>query len=371
MKITFLSNIPSPYRIDFFNELGKYVDLKVIFEAERNYELNEKWYNDKFENFDCVFLKKGAIQEKKINWKILKHLKRNNQDLIIVTNYSYFTELIGLLYIKLMRIPYCMEVDGGIIKNEKKILKILKKILIKGAKAYISPSKATDDFLIWYGAEKEKIFRYPFTSLKQRDLLPRCLSKDEKILIRKKLGIEEKKMILSVGQFIHRKGYDVLLRACKYISSDIGVYIIGGQATEEYIKIKNELGLKNVKFLSFKDRENLKMYYKAADLFVLPTREDIWGLVINEAMGQGLPIVTTEKCVAGVELVEDSLNGYIIPIENIIELSRTINKSIISDGECYRMGTLSLKKINEYTIENMCKVHLNILKTIINEKYNN
>ena len=50
----------------------------------------------------------------------------------------------------------------------------------------------------------------------------------------------------------------------------------------------------------------------ASDLFVLPTREDIWGLVINEAMSFGLPIITTRKCIAGTELITDGENGYLL-----------------------------------------------------------
>ena len=48
----------------------------------------------------------------------------------------------------------------------------------------------------------------------------------------------------------------------------------------------------------------------------MPTREDIWGLVINEAMAYGLPIITTDNCLAGLELIKNEENGYIIPVNN-------------------------------------------------------
>ena len=85
-KVTFVTNIPSPYRLEFFDQLGQLVDLTVIFEAERNYALNEKWYTDKIRTFKAIFLKKGAIEERKINWKILKYISRK-QDVLIFINY--------------------------------------------------------------------------------------------------------------------------------------------------------------------------------------------------------------------------------------------------------------------------------------------
>lgn len=362
MKIMFLSNIPSPYRLDFFNELGKYIDLKVVFEAKRNLKLNKQWYSDEFKNFKAIFLKEGEIEERKVNWKILKYINKKNQDLIVVTNYSYFTELVAILYIKLKHIPYCMEVDGGVIRNEKWIIRKFKTFLIKGAKAYISPSKDTDKFLIHYGADKDKIYRYSFTSLKKDDLLNNLLSIDEKVKIRQELGISEQKMIISVGQFIHRKGYDILLKSCENLDKNIGIYIIGGNPTEEYLKLKENLNLTNVHFINFKTKEEIKKYYKAADLFVLPTREDIWGLVINEAMGHGLPIITTDKCIAGLELVKDYENGFIVPVENSDLLQKNIEKILKDESLCNKLSKSSLEKIKKYTIENMVREHINLFE---------
>ena len=63
----------------------------------------------------------------------------------------------------------------------------------------------------------------------------------------------------------------------------------------------------------------------AADVFVMPTREDIWGLVINEAMAYGLPVVSTDKCIAALELVKNGRNGYIIPPNQPKEIAQKVN----------------------------------------------
>ena len=167
-------------------------------------------------------------------------------------------------------------------------------------------------------------------------------------------------MVLSIGQFIPRKGFDILMRAAAGLEKDIGFYIVGGEPTEEYRKLREELGLENVHFVGFRKKDALARYYRAADLFVLPTREDIWGLVINEAMAYGLPVITTDRCVAGLELVEEGVNGSIVPVEDDAALAGKMKEILSSDLE--KMGTASLEKIRAYTIENMAKAHVAIFE---------
>lgn len=176
---------------------------------------------------------------------------------------------------------------------------------------------------------------------------------------KEKIGIHEKKMILSVGQFVYRKGFDILIRACKSLSPDVGVYIVGGKAILEYTELLNKLGIDNIYFIEFKTKIELIEYYRVADVFVLPTREDIWGLVINEAMAFGLPIVTTDKCGAGIEMVKNNRNGYIINSDAVEELVAAICQALDYSEQ---MVADSLNTAKAYTIENMASEHIKILK---------
>ena len=124
---------------------------------------------------------------------------------------------------------------------------------------------------------------------------------------------------------------------------------MGGQPTDEFVKLTNESGLLNVHYIDFKKKEELQEYYKASDVFVLMTVSDVWGLVINEAMACGLPIITTDKCVAGVELVANDVNGFIIPVGAHDELVTKVNYVFENDRQL-DMGRASLAKIQDYTI---------------------
>ncbi len=358
-KILFITNIPAPYRIDFYNELGKYYDLTVLFEAKRAPGITFNWKEDAIRNFKTIFLKEGNIEEKRIDWSIFKYIKSLKYDRIVITNYAYATEMMALLSIKSRKIPYYYELDGAMANyQEAKIKRFIKRFFLSGAKGYISPSKISDEYIKFYAGSKARIYRYPFTSLKESDILQNPVTYQEKADIKKQLKIAENKIVLAIGQFIPRKGFDILLKASQHINKEVGIYIVGGKPTPEYLKMQQDMNLTNVHFEGFKTKQELSLYFKAADIFVHPTREDIWGLVINEAMGYGLPTITTNKCVAGMELLPAEC---IIDTENVEQLSNSINKMLADESLCKELSKENLEKIKEYTIEKMVIAHQQFL----------
>lgn len=357
-RILFLTNYASPYRVNFFDELGKYAEVTVLFSdrCENILHRDAKWFVDGQGGFRAVYLKGICrMADEQLCPGVCKWLTRD-YDAIVVAGYASPTVVLAMLWMRLRGIPFYMEVDGGLIRQEGKTKYLVKKTLVTLAKRWLSTGTHTTQYLVHYGAKEAQIQEYPFSSLYEEDILTEVVSREEKLALREQLGIPEKKVILSVGQFIHRKGFDVLLHAAKKLDSETGIYIFGGEATQEYYVLRETLGLTNVHFWGFRPKEQLALVYKAADVFVLPTREDIWGLVINEALAYGLPVITTDRCVAGLELVEDGVNGYIVPIDDPETLGEKISAVLRSDMA--KMGEASLRKIRPYTLENMARTHM-------------
>lgn len=363
MRVLFTVNIPSPYRIDFFNELGKFCELTVLFESKIDRSRNKKWIADNAINFKSIFMR--GIKYKDAEGfcpEIFRYLSLKKFDLIVIGAYHTPTGMMAIEYMNFRKIPFILSTDGGIKKADNRIKYFIKKHFISSAKLWLSTGEITNDYLEYYGAKKESIFIYPFTSVKQNEILNQISSREERLQLRKGLGIKEEKVIISVGQFTYRKGYDLLLKAWQGIGDEYGLYIIGGRATEEYINLTRQLNLKNVHFIDFMTKSELSKYYQSADLFVLPTREDIWGLVINEALSYGLPVITTDKCVAGCELVKNNSVGTIVSINNFEIFNEEFKKAI---NNCYSPCDC-LKVANEYTIEKMAKCHIEIFNKGLN-----
>lgn len=363
MRILWLANIPSPYSVNFFNELGKLCELTVLFELNYASDRDESWKKFHFENFRGIQLKGIRYSNDKAFCPGVTRYLSKEYDIIVVSNMPTFTGILSIIYLNTKKIPFVMQGDGGFKKNQKGIREKLKHYLISGAQYCLSTGKNHDEYYMAYGANPTCIYRIPFTSVYKKDILAMPPTYEEKRVLRKKLGLKGNKIILSVGQFIYRKGYDVLLNSVKYLG-DVAIYIIGGKPTEEYLSIIEKNKLSNVYFLDFMNPVQLRQYYQAADLFVLPTREDIWGLVVNEAMSQALPVVTTNGCIAGIEMIENGKNGYIVPIEDAKALSIAVNK-VINASNYNEFCKESLEKSKIFTIENTAKVHYEIFERII------
>lgn len=365
LKVLYLTNIPSPYRVDFFNELGKLCDLTVLFEKRQANGRDRTWANYEHDFFKAVELEGFTTgSDNALCISVVKYIKRNQYDVVIVGGYSTPTAMLSILIMKLKTIPFFLNADGGMIKKENIIMKQIKKFFISNAIGYLSTGEKTDEYLIYYGATEKNIYHYPFTSVNKKSILERVPTEEEKIKIKEKLKIQEENVIVSVGRFVHGKGFDILIKAMKEVQNAV-LYIVGGEPVEEYKDLIRKYQLTNVKFLPFMSLVELLEYYRMADLFVLATRRDAWGLVINEAMSQGLPIITTNQCVAGIELIRDGENGFIVPVEDCEQLSSRINEIVENKALRDSMAENSLKTIREYSIEEMAKKHMEVFKAYV------
>lgn len=362
MKLLFLSNIPSPYMVNFFNELGQLCDLTVVFEKKASDERDKSWAEFRFNYFEGIILKGlNAGVDSAFCPQIIKYISMEKYDHIIVTNPMTPTGITAIKFMRIKKIPYILESEGGFPKDGEGFKERLKKRIITGASAYFSTTPKADEYFLAYGATKDKIMRYPFTSLYKNELLEQPLCNEEKLVLRAKYRLRGKKIAIAVGRFIPLKNYDVLIRAWREIDNNHSLYIVGGgPEKEKYENIIEQNSIKNVYLLDYMDKQKLFKHYMASDLFIHPTSTDVWGLVINEAMACGLPVITTDMCIAGLELVNDD-NGCIVSVDNKEEIVDNVNNILNNEDLLKTMSYNSIRKIKNYTFENMAKVHLETL----------
>lgn len=359
--VLFITNFPSPYKVDFYDELSKYMQLTVLYsdKIEDQKHRDKNWFTESKSGFRAVQLKKqvARLMGENLCLDVIDWLKKP-YDAVVVCGYSSPTSMLSMAYLRMKKIPFYIQVDGGLIRPDSRLKYLYKKLLVSSADRWISSGRNTTRYLVHYGAKEENTYEYPFTSLWEKDLLQQIPSKEEKQQLRRKLGMTEEKILLYVGRYDPKKGMDDLLHAVPSLDGEAGVYFIGGEPRAEHLSWCRENGVRNAHFVGFTKKDALAEYYKAADALVLPTKSDVWGLVINEAMSFGLPVITTDQCVAGLELIRDGINGYIIPVDDNDALIEKTN--LLLQQDYGKMGAAALEAIRPYTIENMAKVHVDI-----------
>jgi glycosyltransferase involved in cell wall biosynthesis len=108
--------------------------------------------------------------------------------------------------------------------------------------------------------------------------------------------------------------------------------------------------LTEVHLLGFRNQAELPRLYAMADVFVLPSEDEPWGLVINEAMSSGLPIVASERVGAAADLIQPGSNGFRFPPGDIPALAQALRLAL-QDGAKERMGQASLEIIRTWGFE--------------------
>lgn len=365
LRVLLTTNIPAPYMVDYLSELGKKCELTVLFEIERAKDRVASWYGNNNSSFKSIFLHGIPCgNEAGFSLRVIKYLSVKKYDRIIIANPTTPTGIVALLYCRWFHVPFIIQSEGGFQGSGKGFKEKFKKYIMEKAEFYLTGMGGDNDYFLKYGATFDRLRKYPFTSLKKQNIDTHLVSNSEKNILRKKLGIKYKKVVLSVGQFIYRKGYDILLESITKLDDSIGFYIIGGKPAIEYTNYVKKNNLKNVFFVDFMPQSALKEYYQCADLFVLPTREDTWGLVINEAMANGLPVITTDKCIAGLQLIENKINGFIVKSNDVKAMANRISLLLQDDEKRAFMAKQNIEKIKPYNIENMTDI---IFQNISNE----
>ena len=362
MKVLIVFNHPAPYKVRLFNELAKYMDLEVIFEREKASNRPDAFYNAKDFNFKYQILKHGAFGEENSFSGELKNIikKRHHEfDLIIMNGYRIIAELRAIKYMNKHHIPFTLYINGGIIREKESFFKKrFKTKFISSATNYFSPCEEADEYLVHYGANRNNIYHYVYSTVYEKDILDKPLNKSEKEKIRLEQGLPLNKLFISAGQFIKRKNNIQIIDCFQHIESSL--LLVGeGKQLNLYNKFIKENNIKNIHILPFKKRESLFELLKASDGFITLSSEDIYGHTINEAFSMGIPVLSSNKVVASRHLIKEGKNGYLVDLNNNGEIIYKINHLV---EDCSSQEAILTAKEN--TIEKMVSSMVEIIKKV-------
>ena len=352
MKVLFITQNLAPFRILWLESLSSCSSAEITVAYLGQYEARTQ-ASYKNVTSKCLTLKNVGHR---IGMIWLYHygtvLKLADEaDMVIVDGYGFLAQMILIPMLKRYKIKFVLSADGGIQpEQENKIKHNVKKHLISAADFYFSTCPEMDAILKYYGANEKNIFRHRFASINSAEIIKEPLNEAEKSARKRKLGLEDKPMVISVGKDPEGKGFDTLLYAIKAFPKQMQCYVIGASEADmnDFLsKIENDWK-QYIHCIPYMDKKHLAEYYQASDLFVLPTRHDVWGLVIGEAMANGVSVITTDQCIAGINMLPKS---QIIPVENEKELSIKMLEFLSDPEKRMKAEMQQLETIREYAYD--------------------
>jgi glycosyltransferase involved in cell wall biosynthesis len=353
-KIILVTNIMSPYRIATFNQLAsKYGKaFKVVFCKQNDHyrkwnilERNQLKFNFCVLNNFSIKLKEWEVH---LANGLLSKLVKEKPFLVITEGFGFPT-IFSWLYTSIFHkklIIFSAETHHT-AKYYSSFRHLLRRFMVRQSHGFIAKGTLAKEYLISLQVSQEKIFLTHYSI--DPELFGLSLNKiGEKQKSRKK-----KTRILYVGRLTKLKGVDLLIRAYKEVKKkypNIELCLVGDGSDEDEFKKLAE-GTDDISFEGYKQYDQLLPYYLDSDLFVLPTLKDVWGLVVNEAMMCGMPILCSQYAGCCQDLIKEGENGLIVDPENLEELSQGICQLLSKDGNLSRFGKRSLEIIKDFSTE--------------------
>jgi glycosyltransferase involved in cell wall biosynthesis len=285
-----------------------------------------------------------------LSLKIIFPLLRAKPELIFTSSFGIWTILALLLKpLGRWRVVIAYEGSSPSVDFTNSPLRLgLRRLMVKAADAYITNSQAGKNYLAKVlHAKPESVFAHPYEVPAAEAWL-----KDS---MKNAIAIELKRPIfLFVGRVIRRKGLHLLLEACNLLKQkgyhDYSVLVVGDgeqRAELEAFCQDNEL-TDRVEWKGWIDYAQLSSYYRSADIFVLPTLEDTWGVVTLEVMLFGKPVLCS-KGAGSAEMILDGENGYVFDCDRSERLAEAMSKLIAQPELIASMGQQSQQLIAQYT----------------------
>lgn len=326
MKVFVLTDCPSPYQVELFNEIeaGGQCELEVGY--LRNRDPNRRWLASEIRHA-AVELENGGVARARESAR--------RADLVVFNYYRHANAERLIEQRTAAGGPWCFwgerpgfhqhEWAGRFLRKWK-----LSKLHSSAAPIWGIGKFAVDGYRREFGSGRA-YFNLPYFSDLQRFQSPVREEKSERVF-------------LFSGSLIARKGVDLLVSAFARLAREVPnvrLRIVG----DGELRVVSE----RVDFVGFRDWQELPREYAAADVLCVPSRYDGWGLVVPEGLASGLPVIATDRMGAALEFVETARNGWLIPAGDEEALLQAMREAALVP--LHELRERALESVSGHTLE--------------------
>jgi glycosyltransferase involved in cell wall biosynthesis len=360
-RLVITTEIISPYRIPVFNVLAEHpeVDLHVIFLAETDPSMRRwKIYKEEIRfSYEVLphWRRRLAGYNVLLNRGVAPALERAQPDVIVCGGYGYLASWQVLGWARRGKRPVFLWSESNQQDQRRGMshVEMLKRRFIGECSGFVVPGKSAAAYIATFGVPPERIFVAPNAVDNPFFAREALAARSRAAEMRRQLGLPER-YFLCVGRLVFSKGVFDLLDAYSQLAPDLRagtelLFVGDGLEQTELEARAAAIHPGVVRFAGFAHREQLAVYYALAEALVFPTHTDPWGLVVNEAMACGIPIVATDAGGCVVDLVQDGWNGYVVPKNAHEKLAGALTKVARSPDLSAAMGARSAQRIEQYS----------------------
>jgi glycosyltransferase involved in cell wall biosynthesis len=245
---------------------------------------------------------------------------------------------------------------------------VFKRLFFLLCHGYFTYGQRGKEYLKHYGARPDRIFQRV-----QAAALPAGYAAENALQTRiAALRFERAPLFLYVGRLSPEKSIDVLLEAFAAVRKalpDSQLRIVGaGPQKDDLVRLRDELGLAEcVTFVGSMDLAALSAEYLSAHCFVLPSQSEPWGLVVNEALHYGCPVVVSDNCGCVPELIIDGVTGYRFRAGNAQEMADRMVQGVTAFADSETTANNCLKAIADFNPETSARQTLRGCKLLMSE----
>ena len=376
-RLAVLHSHPIQYFTPLYRRLAEEpgIDLTAYFcskQGLRTYEdegfgIPVKWDTPLLDGYHHRFLRnlRGETQVggffSLINLDLVAELYRNRFDALLVHGHMYFSYLLGVFAAKAMGIPVFMRCDTHLLLRRSRLKLAMREPIMRFFYKHLCDrclpvGTRNRAFYLAHGVRQDQLFDVPFTVDNAYFTQATAPFKAHVQDTRAELGLPtDKPLILYASKLTPRKRPGDLLAAFRMLCEggvEAALVFVGSGELEQGLRDQvRRHKLPDVYFAGFQNQSELPKFYAVADVFVLPSENEPWGLVINEAMCAGLPIVASEEIGAVPDLVQDSYNGFRFRAGDVRHLAVCLEKLVTDESVRGSMGEKSLEIIRAWDLE--------------------